>query len=164
MRRRTGISALVAVVVSVGWLPIRANAEAPAPKLRVTSIHLGQDGRLDGDILRQCDVAGVVTNALQVRTRKWKFRRDKTSGVPQTIDLVLRIDRVVKLGARPPPDVAGTELGITVLRAGAADMNQPFLCREDGFYTTGEAHCARIESCGEKIVDQLAKWLAWKNR
>jgi len=147
----------VAGVVCVGLLPVCAYAKNPPPVFRVTSIEFQEGGRLDSAITQECDVAQVVTNAIQ-------RSRVKNSKAPTT-DLVLRIDRVAKLKGQltPRPKAAATELGIFVLTAGSRELNQLFFCRAEGLTdATNAAHCARVGECGEKIAKQISTWLSWQ--
>jgi len=116
-------------------LPLCAPAKDKPPAFHVASITYKQGGKLDGDILQACDVAQIVTDAVQ--------KEKLTKGA--RIELVLRIDRVMKLRGRPPPGpvAAGTELGITILAIGTRQMDQPFLCNKDGLVTTSDAPAVR---------------------
>ena len=134
-------------------LPLCVPAKEKPPVFRIESIALRPDGRLDSGILQACDVAAIVTDAIQ----KQKSTKGTSTGI------VLRIDSVAKLRGRPPPgaSMAGTELGLTLLAVGSKPMDQPFLCRKDGLVgTSNEAHCGRIAKCSRTIAEQLSTWLA----
>ena len=133
-------------------LPLCAPAKDKSPAFHVASITYKQGGKLDGDILQACDVAQIVTDAVQ--------KEKLSKGTP--IELVLRIDRVMKLRGRPPPGpvAAGTELGITILAIGTRQMDQPFLCNKDGLVTTSDAaHCGRVAKCSRTIAEQMSRWI-----
>jgi hypothetical protein len=134
-------------------LPLCASAKDKPPAFHVASIAYRQGGKLDGGILQSCDVAKLVTGAIQ--------EQKLAKGTPT--ELVLRIDRVMKLRGRPPPRpaVAGTELGITLLAVGPKQLDQPFLCRKDGLIGTSDAsHCARVAKCSRTIAEQMSTWLS----
>jgi hypothetical protein len=136
-----------------------ALARDRSPAIQITSISFREDGRLDNNILRECDVAKIVTDAFQ---RDAKKPRRSTK-----IDVALRIDRVAKLGGRPPPGsaVGGTELAVSVISAAGQEMNQPFACRKDAVMSSANsAHCARLEDCSGRIASQISTWLAWRLR
>jgi hypothetical protein len=165
MISRLGARCRVLGMVCIGLLTICAMAADRPARFRVTSIEFSSIGRLDQDILQECNVARVVTDAFQgYRTPDSGDHRAKSSN---TTDLVLRIDRVARVTGRPPPhpDPGGTDLGISLLSAGSEQMSQPFLCRADGFTSvTHGSHCARVAYCGEKIAGQISTWLSWKLR
>jgi hypothetical protein len=123
------------------------------PAFHVASIEFRQDGRMDAGILQSCDVAKIVTAAIQ--------QEKLAKGAPT--ELVLRIVRVGRLRGNlsPRPSAAGTEIGITLLAVGSKQMDQPFLCRKSGLMGTNEAaHCARLTKCSRTIAEQMTTWLS----
>ena len=152
MIRRAAARRWSAAVCAV-LLPLLAAAKDRPSAFHVARIEYRQGGKLDGGILQSCDVAKIVTDAIQ--------KQKMPKGTPT--ELVLRIDRVTKLRGRPPPGPAasGTELGLTLLAVGQKQMDQPFLCRKDGLVgTSDEAHCARVEKCSRTIAEQMSTWLS----
>jgi hypothetical protein len=129
-------------------------AKDPPSGLRVVRVEHKAGARLDGDILRACDVTTMITGAIE--------RRGARAAHVPTTDLVLRIDIVAKLrGHVSPMKAGGTELGITLLRAGTRELNQPFLCRKDATIAmTNAAHCSRVRRCSDTIAEQMSMWLA----
>jgi hypothetical protein len=134
-------------------LPLCTLAKEKPPVFQVVSIEFRPGGRLDGGLLQACDVAKIVTDAIQ----KQKSTKGTSTGIG------LRIDSVAKLRGRPPPgaSMAGTELGLTLLAVGSKPMDQPFLCRKDSLVgTSNDAHCGRIAKCSRTVAEQLSTWLA----
>jgi hypothetical protein len=123
-----------------------------APALRVARVEFKQDGRLEKSMLEACDVARIVTEAIERRP----------AGRGSTIELVIRIDRVSKATGSVGV-FGGTDVSLTLLSAGGRELNQPFFCRAD----TGHGfrhlhHCARVEYCGDRIAEQISGWLSWQ--
>jgi hypothetical protein len=153
------LAAILVVLPSVSALA----ADRPAP-LRVTSIEWKEGARINNDIAQECDLEQVVTRSFRLAKVKSGANKMRTrkSDQPAT-EVVLRIDRVARLTARPPPRPAppGVELGMTLLAVGGQPVDQPFLCRESSIARgeTDRPQCVRLERCGKKLADQVATWL-----
>ncbi|HTU64940.1 MAG TPA: hypothetical protein VMF52_03230 [Steroidobacteraceae bacterium] len=150
-RGSSGASLLA--LVPLLWPAPGALAKDKPPAFRVAGLTFKPGAPLDGEIRGACDVAKIVTDSIQ----------HEKAGKAPTTDLVVRIDRVVRLrgtlDAGPVP--GGTELGITLLAAGPKPLDQPFLCRKYArVATTPAAHCARVEKCADTIAEQISSWLA----
>jgi hypothetical protein len=134
-------------------LSLRASAGDKPQAFHVADIQYRADAHFDGEILQSCDVAKIVTHAVQ----------SEKSTTRDTTELVLRIDRVAKLRGQPPPgpSAAGTELGVSILAVGPRQIDQPFLCRMNTLMGTSAAsHCARVVKCSRTIAEQISTWLA----
>jgi hypothetical protein len=144
--------------LSLGALAVCALAKDSPPAFRVTSVALKQDGRLDDKVLQQCDVPRIVTESVQ------RFQPKKRVKGATTTDLVLRVDRVARVGgAYSAGDFGGTDLAITLVFAGERETNQAFYCRANGFKSVrNPSHCERLDYCGEKIAEQISTWLSWQ--
>jgi hypothetical protein len=125
--------------------------------LRVARVDWKSNARLDGQILQSCDVVGIVTDAIQ------DGRANKSKARPT--DLVLRIDRVLKMRGNMSPTfkAGGTDFGLTLVSAGELELDQPFLCSKEGLLTmTNASHCSQIKRCSQTIARQMKTWLAGK--
>ena len=144
--------------IGLGLLALCALAEDSPAEFRVISVELRQDGRLDKAVVQQCDIARLLTESVQ------RFRPKKRTKVSTTRELVLRVDRVARVGGTySGGDFGGTDVAVTLVSAGNRETNQPFFCRANGFKAIrNPSHCDRIDFCGEKIAGQISTWLSWQ--
>lgn len=142
----------------LAWIALSTFAKDRSPVFHVTNVELRQDGRLDGIILQQCDVARILTESVQ------RFESKHRKKGSATTDLVLRVDRVARVGGTfSAGDFGGTDLAITLLSARNQRTNRPFFCRANGFKSIrNPSHCERLDYCGEKIAGQISTWLSWQ--
>lgn len=144
--------------MGLALLALCALARDSPAEFRVIRVELRPDGRLDKAVVQQCDIAKLLTESVQ------RFRPNKRAKAAATTDLVLRVDRVARVGGTySGGDFGGTDVALTLLSAGNRETNQPFFCRANGFKAIrNPSHCDRIDYCGEKIAGQMSTWLAWQ--
>ncbi len=148
---------VVIFVLCSGFLPAFATAKEPPPPFRVVSVTFKDSGRLQDSLMRECDVARIVTDGVQKHGAK-------KSG--KAVELTLRIDRIVRTaGQIQPLKPGGIELGVSVIRVGVKDVNQPFQCQTlKLFRNLAASNCGRIEWCSAQIAGQIGTWVSWQSR
>jgi hypothetical protein len=150
------LRSVVILTLCSGVLPALATAKEPPP-LRVASVTFKDSGRFQDSLMRECDVARIVTDVIQKHAAK-------KSGT--IVDVGLRIDRIIRTGGQMQPATpGGIELGVSVIRVGAKDVNQPFQCQTlKLFRNLAASNCGRIEWCSARIAGQIGTWVSWQSR
>jgi hypothetical protein len=157
---------LVALASCLSLLPESVLAKKPPTPIRVASIVFKDSGRYQDSVVQECDVARIVSDAVQNHGAKEARKGGKKSLPRESVELSLRIDRLFRTGGQMQPRTpGGIELGVSVTHIGSKEVNQPFLCRTHKlFQNLAASNCGRIEWCSEKIAEQISTWVSWQAR
>jgi hypothetical protein len=145
-------------------LAVVAADKRPVVSYQINKIEFKENGRIDSDMVLECDLKKLLENAAQPysatgeKTRKLE-ERDKHAARAH-FELELRIDKVARVAGQPPNRLGGSEVGVSVFLGAQTSKPQFFLCRLEGIgLLTPPSTCSRLDYCSAKLTKQIAEWL-----
>lgn len=144
--------------------PDPAVADSPKINVQLRDVTLKENGRIEPVVLKHCDVQKSFRDAIVEKQSKVNAKRKRKSDT-ESHEVDVRVDKIARLGmGSAGVKWGGLEVGVTATVVASPSVHTYLVCRKNVFGAAGPyAYCATIDSCSQKILDDISTWLEHAN-